>query len=295
VIAIGWSATEGYVKELFAERSASGLLSDQLTIVDLKPDQPGHIEVCASFGVEPKVASVPVKGSGPGTTDDLLLWVQTLRGCNAIRAACDGFPSLQGEIDRQALETPDFEEARFESASLVSAIDNWLPAWLRMCFFVRAQSHRFTAGHELEVLPTEQRDAHIPWAPLSDRRDDLISAASIINILAGRGAWDFEQFPGAFWNPSRQELVLPVPIWAMPDDVSAVHLKSLTNDWRDQSRIASIKLLPLDVPSQPLADSAVRLGRIQRWKEALAECFSHRFLGSASNFGDIELSIVLTG
>ncbi len=290
VIAIGWSATEGYVKQLFAELGETGALH-QLTIVDLKADQPGHLEVCKSFKVDPVIAGVPVKGSSPGTTDDLLLWIQTLRGCNAIRTACDGIANLQRDIEKGMSNSAPFGTGFLATATLVSAIDNWLPAWLRMCFFVRAQTHRFTTGNEMQVLPTEQRDAHIPWAPLSDRRDDLVSAASLIGMLLASGdAWDFESFSGALWSPSSQEIILPVPIWTAPDNVSQTFIRPLVNDWRDKSRIASVRILPLDAPALPALTGAERADRLLRWKEALADCFGHQSLASASHFDHIELS-----
>lgn len=291
VVAIGWSATEGYVRELFTELGQAKLLADRLAIVDINPHQPNHMEVCKSFKADPIAAGVIVKGVGPGTTDDLLLWIQTLRGCNAIRAACNNYPMLQAIVDAQASEMEGFDGAAFLGGSLVSVVDSWLPTWLRICFFSGAQSHRFTPGNELEVLPSEERDAHIPWAPLSDEREDLIAAASVLRAACENAKnWDFELFPGGFWQPSSQQLVLPVPIWADPDRVSSTYMRPIVGQWRDCSRISKIQLLPLDSPARLVEKGEDRLQRIQLWKESLAACFRHPHLSVASNFGDLELS-----
>jgi len=291
VVTIGWSAAEGYVRQFFHELSASGMLNGRLAIVDINTSGDGHAEICKSFKTDTAGAGVKVNGSSPGSTDDLLLWVQTLRACESIRAACADYPVLQKEMDRRFSRADDFYESNTEQSSLISLIDNWLPAWLRICFFVGAQSHRFTAGNEFEVLPTEQRDAHIPWAPLSDRRDDLMSALSVLNIVKAKDSrWDLETFPGALWDSLSQELIIPVPIWAASDNVSSIQIKPITEGWRDRARISSVKILALDAPACELVDIPDRSVRLQRWKESIAACFSRQYLALTSNYEDIEIS-----
>lgn len=291
LLAVGWSATESYVRELFAEQGEAGLLGEGITIVDLNCSQSGHVEVCASYGVDAAQAAVQVSGGGLGTTDDLLLWIQTLRGFGAIRAACFSYPGLQSVVDEHTALTPSHDHSSFRSSGLVSFVDNWLPAWLRICFLAKAQAHAHSHGNELEVLPTDERDAHIPWAPQADRRDDLMASVGLLSSLKEKyGSWDFEAFPGALWRPSTQEIVIPVPMWAMEADVSSLFLRSLLNHWLDQARIGSVKLLPLDAPAVVVSDPISRRVRIDRWKEAFAACFGRPLLSVASNYEEVDLN-----
>jgi len=294
LLAIGWSATEAYVRELFAEQGAAGVLHEGVTIVDLNCTQPGHLEVCSSYGVNPTDAAVSVTGRAPGTTDDLMLWIQTLRGLSAIRAACSSYPNLQSEVDQQAALTPSHDDARFRESGVVSFLDDWLPAWLRICFLAGAQEHAHAQGNELEVLPVDERDAHIPWSPLTGRDDLMASVGLMISLKGKYGAWDFEKFPGALWRSSTQEIVVPVPGWAAEPDISALSLKSLLNHWLDEARISSIRLLPLDAPAVPTPDLRTRAARIERWKEAFATCFTRPYLSVASNYEEVDLAWLAT-
>jgi hypothetical protein len=102
---------------------------------------------------------------------------------------------------------------------------------------------------------------------------------------------DFETFPGGFWSRSEQRLVLPVPVWAETDEISTVSLRSLleSKHWRDKGRIKNLTVLFLDGPSRPRLSSSELMVRKERWREALAASFSHRYLAQQGNIDSIEL------
>jgi hypothetical protein len=284
MVALGWSASEGYVRQLLREQGEKGLLGDRLTIVDVYPARPHHEEVYASYKSDVNKCGQSVNGKSPGSTDDLFLWIQTHRGLASVREALATGGQLQKKLAELEMSVPVFDDAGFQDFWCASLLDSWLPAWLKTCFMTSAQDYRVKPGKEAEILPSDQRDAHIPWGIDLYSRKDLQAVASLIVALVSntdRLSWDFDSFPGALWDKGRQALVVPIPIWVDVERVASIRLKHLveSSHWFDKSRIRHVILLPLQ-PEQDLLDAPEIAARTTRWREAMAGLFGQAHLAA---------------
>lgn len=297
-VAIGWSATELYVKQLLEKLKPEGMLGAKLTIIDVAPYQPGHLELYASYSVDPAAGGVCVAKEYPGTTDDLFSWIQTRRGLSALELVVFGVPDVEAIISTLVSDTPPHDHNDFSKFWPVSFIDSWLPVWLRTCFLVGAQDHMPAGGADFEVLPIEQRDAHISWVPSSYVRHDLVSAAIVakrLHELSQSAGWDFNQFPGAFWAPSTQALALPVPFWTHPDRISAMSLRAIVDSmhWHGKGKIRRVILVLVSNPSAAtIADDAIQ-ARTELWKEAVAAVFTNGHFAGSGNIEALHLDRLL--
>ncbi|WP_313272793.1 hypothetical protein [Stenotrophomonas sp.] len=293
MVALGWSASERYVRQLLLEQGGKGLLGDRLTIVDVDPTRPHHQDVCASYKCDLDASGRIVSGRSPGSTDDLFLWIQTHRGLAAIREGLTANEPLHRRISELEALVPVFDDPNFHDFWCVSLLDSWLPVWLKTCFMTSAQDYRVKPGKEAEILPSDQRDAHIPWGTDFYSRKDLQAAASLIASLASDAqnlGWDFDTFPGALWDKSRQMLVVPIPVWADPERVAGVRLKPIieSSHWLDKSRIRRMMLLPLQPETALLGDPEVA-ARTARWSEAIAPLFGQAHLAAPGGITSVNL------
>ena len=283
-VALGWSASEGYVRQLLDEQGVKGLLGDRITIVDVNPARAHHEEVCASYKCDLHASGRVVNGTTPGSTDDLFLWIQTHRGLAAIREALTDGGQLQKTLSGLEALAPVFDDPKLHEFWCVSFLDSWLPVWLKTCFMTGAQDYRVRPGREAEILPSDQRDAHIPWGLDPYSRKDFQAAASLMTALESDlevSEWDFEAFPGALWSRVQQKLVVPVPVWVDLDRVASVRLKHLveSSHWFEKSRIRCLTLLPLQPEAGTLDDHEVA-ARMTRWREAMATLFGQAHLAT---------------
>jgi hypothetical protein len=279
-IAIGWSASEKYVVEFFRSHSADGVtrLPDGLTVVDLNPNQTGHCDAATGYARQPH-AVVQVNPTSPGTTDDLMLWIQTQRG---LRTMSSLLTNAQGSaMSGAAASLPAFDAPLLRSAWIVSFFDDWLPVWLRNCCLCGAQSFDIQEGKTFQVLPSDRRDAHIPWCnPLQGRRDLQAAASLLLRLLdvdTSVLTWDLDTFPGALWDVGRRHLVLPIPVWVDADSARSA-LKPLIESihWQSKARIKSATLLPLrDAGSANTPEGDGDDTRLVGWREAFSACFQH--------------------
>lgn len=137
-ISIGWKATEKYVVELFESHKPPGQLAlkGDLTVIDLDPSQDGHQRIASSYPTAPH-RSVIVNPQSPGTADDLMLWIQTVRGLRTMKTQLP--TDRQWALDRLESDLPAYTDAGLRSAWVVSFFDDWLPVWLRNCCLAGAQ------------------------------------------------------------------------------------------------------------------------------------------------------------
>jgi len=288
-VTVGWSATEQYVQQLLSEMKANSLLSNRLTVIDINPHQEELSRVCDHYSTTSSIAGVKVFPGEQGTTDDLFFWIQIKRGLAALQWACSGLRDYVSSLETLGANVPPFDSAKMIAFWQGSFLDSWLPIWLRTCFLIGAQDLGTNDEYRVDVLPTEQRDAHIPWCGDQIDRKDLKSAAMLLLRLASitgtSRPWDFETFPGGLWDRRRQLLVLPVPYWTPLSKISAISLKPLLESahWYDKARIRSLAILPLFQPSEETPTVTPNDPRIERWKEVMASSFNHRFLADPDN------------
>lgn len=115
MVALGWSASEAYVRQLVDEQGGKGLLGDRLTIVDTNPARAHHEQVCASYRCDIGASGRVVSGGSPGSTDDLFLWIQTHRGLASIRESLAAGSQLQAAISGLEVQTPVFDAPSFHA------------------------------------------------------------------------------------------------------------------------------------------------------------------------------------
>lgn len=295
-VTVGWSATEDYVQELLVEMKSNGLLGDRVTVIDINPAQPRLERVCLSYGTTTDSAGVKVMGSELGTTDDLFLWIQVNRGFAALRHVCIAHPTLDAQLAQMEAKIPAYSSPEMLAFWPASFLDSWLPIWLRTCFMVGAQELGSAEGNLVEILPTEQRDAHIPWCCDQPSRVDLQTAASLLShldsVTSTSRSWNFESFPGGLWDRSKQILILPIPFWTPLSRISASSLRPLfeSSHWYDKSRIRTLALLPIHLLGDEEPNANIAEALLVRWKEVLASAFNHRFLADMSNIKSITIT-----
>lgn len=293
-IAIGWAAREPYVVEIFTKQKwpEHEAPTGSITFVDIE-DRPDHEKVREAYSGQRGHACLAVQRDGPGQTDHLMLWVQAKRGIRSLQRACSDIASRQA-LTHIEDQLPAFDDASMCSLWIASFFDDWLPVWLRCCFFTGAQRELgVLPGHEFNVLPSDRRDAHIHWSNPSTGRQDLQAAISLLLALADLAQphcpWLFDDFPGALWHPQNSHLVLPVPIWADHRCAARATLKPLVESlhWAGKGRIETLTLLPLTPlgDTQPV-DAPLRM---QGWKEAVASCFNHAALADPARILDCTL------
>lgn len=292
-IAIGWAAREPYVVEIFAKQKppAHEAPTGSITFVDVE-DWPNHGKVRQAYSGQRERTCLAVQRDGPGQTDHLMLWVQTKRGIRSLQQACSDQPS-KDTLKQIEDQLPAFDDSSMCSSWLASFFDDWLPVWLRCCFFTGAQELGVQPGHGLKVLPSDLRDAHVHWSSPEVARRDLRAAAAMLFALSSdvnaQCQWQFDTFPGALWRPRDSHLVLPIPIWADHNCAARATLKPLVESlhWAERARIRRLTLLPLDASGEaPANDGPLRL---QAWKEAVASCFNYAALADPARIHDCML------
>lgn len=295
VITFGWGASEGYVNDMFTEASQAKTLGTELIIVDPNIANKNYEAIRAAYALSTDQSSVSITKTSPGTTDDLMLWIQTRRGLACMRQACAGQHEIVAVLSRLEQALPAFTEDKDKGTlALTAFFDSWLPVWLRTCFFVGAkQFDNVVEGTEKQILPVDQRDAHVPWAYPLTPRSDLRAAAHLLSHFHITGPmavqWDFDTFPGALWHSATGRLVIAVPVWAETERVSRAGIKPLveSNHWSRKGIIRELCLLPLHAGERMQPEDEAR--RLRRWKESIASCFGHMSLAKTSAIADMPL------
>lgn len=265
VCAIGWGATEVNLLRVFEEcADAEQLQSGELTVVSLswndneETTDSRHSKLAESFGQVETNTLCSVRRSRPGTTDDLMQWIQALRTLrrfkNVVKGLAPTNTTLQNLIEQQIEEftTPVF----FESPSgwVLSWFDTFVPIWSRVCFSSKALVFRRDGAVPVAALPMIRRDEHIPLNDGTADRWDLLSAVHLYSVMlsidsAMQRQLDFETFPGAFWHEPTRSLLVPIPMWCDVGDISLAAIKPLmeSRHWTAMGRVKRVCLLQVNV------------------------------------------------
>lgn len=286
VCTLGWGATEINLQEIFRECAEDNRLQKgSLTIVslswndDFQTIDSRHSGLAKNFSQTQSETLCVVKKNSPGTTDDLMQWIQTLRSLRRLKAVVNGLaPSktiLLQQIEQQidVYKSPVFFGDSYGWA--LSWFDNFLPVWSRVCFSVKAIEFRRDAVIPLSAIPMTRRDEHIPLNDSGVARWDILSAAhlycTLLSINQGEmSEFDFENFPGAFFHRETRCLLIPVPMWVDVGDISLAAIKPLmeSRHWSDMGRVKGVCLLRISRGAdQPVAEDG---GSIAVWKRGIA-------------------------
>ena len=117
-------------------------------------------------------------------------------------------------------------------------------------------------------IPIMPRDVHVPLGGMSVLRRELEAAAKLLVVLGSDlSKFDFDKFPGGFWNIENCSLYIPLPGWrsaAQAADLAA--LKPLIEALRGLGFVRVIHLIWLDTemtqPDQKYRDELA--GQVRR-------------------------------
>jgi hypothetical protein len=305
VCAIGWAATEGNLQNIFEDcATANELKPGKLTIVSLswndgvETTDSRHSKLADNFDQDATKTLCAVQGNSPGTTDDLMQWIQALRTLRRFKKVVAGLDHINAvllsQIDQQIdiFKTPVFFDNQFGWA--LSWFDTFVPVWSRVCFSSKALVFKQDGGVPVTALPMIRRDEHIPLNDGTADRWDILSAAHLYSVLlsidtATQCELDFETFPGAFWHNPTRSLLIPIPMWGDVVDVSLAAIKPLmeSRHWNGVGRTKCICLLRVR-GGLTVADPLEELDRLVVWKQGICSLMKLRAFARADDIEDLD-------
>ena len=284
LIAVGWSAGEAYLRQFFQQVCETRSAPTTLTIIDPNPNDAGHKALQVAYGCDAakSVFATHPNGQFP-CTDDLFLWIQTRHGLLCLQkiAAVENRKKLDEWL--AAFDRP-VQGAPYDL--ITSWFDNFLSVWSRLCFNNGSQVFIFGTPVVAEALPTHRRDEHVPWTDQQTTRLDLLAATHLLVALVAQLAqgrdWNFSQFPGALWEPTKGHLVIPVPAWGSAASKNLGALKPLVESrhWAYQGLIRKVSLLGITHHS---GDPAVGEHDKKNWAYELSRLMHIREFATAEN------------
>lgn len=250
LIAVGWKAGEDYLRTTVTEtaKAVPHIEQDAFTLVDLCWDQ-NHTEIATAYGKNNNEAFAEVKADASPTTDCLFQWLQARYALNKIMASSPAKqPTLQ--LLLQQIDQP------VHGHFIQRWVDSWLPTWVRLCWRAGVmQGFNPHTNQKIDPwdIPVMPRDVHVPWGTMTGERIELQAAARLLDVLGSDlSRFDFEKFPGGFWDAATRSLYIPLPGWrgvAQPADLAA--LKPLIEALRDLGFVRNIHLVWLDTEAVP--------------------------------------------
>lgn len=260
ILGIGWKAGEGYLRNAILATEPAN--SDDAFILASRSWYPcNHGPIAQHRNSNMFQAHAAVGNPNQPTTDTLFPWLFA-------RYVLRKLSSAAAPADRQYIENLavnlDAPEKAVKKDPLVLWCDDWLPAWVRLCWQVGAMegcdpaTNQEICPHDIPLGPP---DLHIPLTGISNKRQDLKAAAQLLVTLSNQGHFDYTQFPGALWDRRRLHLILPLPTWgdlAQFNDLAG--LKNLFTALRQHGlgAVRKVSLLALAPGDAPPIDALAR-------------------------------------
>jgi hypothetical protein len=305
VCAIGWGATEENLQRIFEECAvANQLARGKLTIVSLswndgeETTDSRHSKLAENFVQDATKTLCSVQRNIPGTTDDLMQWIQALRTLRRFKKVVTGLDRtnavMQAQIDQQIdiFKTPVFFGSPFGWA--LRWFDTFVPIWSRVCFSSKALIFKNDGNVPVSALPMIRRDEHIPLNDPNADRWDILAAANFYCVLlsmdfAMQSELDFEDFPGALWHRPTRSLLIPIPMWADVVDISLAAIKPLmeSRHWTGMGRVKRICLLRVNGGLQVIAHINEQ-ERLVVWKQGICSLMKLRAFARADDIEDLD-------
>lgn len=279
MMVVGWSISEPYLAEVIND-AIEGTLNrnkvEELTIADLCFNKTGHKQAAACYALNEDQVFVQLEAKHDGFgTDALFLWIQAQYALDrisehssaAIKPIIDQFANA---LKPDALNHP-----------LLAFADNFLPAWVRLCWRANLVP---CAGFQPHQLRLELQDFHVPWHLIGLVRSDLAAAGYLLSLLiADASNWNFELFPGALWEEKTGRLVIPIPAWSAKPDLRAL-VPTFTEIKQFKGFISSVFILPLK--TEPGAPSPT-VETMLFLKDTVASMMSVPKFATAANIGEL--------
>lgn len=249
LIAIGWKAGEDYLRNTVAKtaKAAQHTVQDAFTLVDLCWDE-NHTEIATAYGKNSNEVFAEVGkvwADAQPTTDCLFQWLQARYALNKLKAASPPPHQAALQLLLQQLDQP--AHGHF----ILRWVDSWLHTWVRLCWragVVQGNDPHTGLAIEPWDIPIMPRDVHVPIGTMTGARRELKAAAKLLAVLGNDlSRFNFEKFPGGFWDEDTWSLYIPLPGWrgtAQPADLAA--LKPLIEALRGIGFVRNIHLVRLD-------------------------------------------------
>lgn len=257
LIAVGWKATEGYLRNTVINTAKTGnhTESDAFTLVSRSWYQ-NHDKIVTAYNKTKQEAFAAVSNPGQRTLDCLFQWLQARYALRKLIAVATA-PLQQAALQQlfQQLDQPVHDHFILRWA------DGWLPTWVRLCWRAGAmQGFNPRTNKKIDPgdIPVIPRDVHVPLAGMALKRRELQAAARLLAVLGGDlSRFNFEKFPGGFWNNENRSLYIPLPGWrgttAQSADLAA--LGPLIEALRGLGFVQKIYLVWLDTEPTPFNQS----------------------------------------
>lgn len=207
VMIVGWSLPEGYINNKLSEGMQSIQANrEHLAIIDPKFNDKGHATICKRYDLSENDTYFAVNSSQTDlTTDNLFLALQTKYSLKQLLKNTDE-ESDEWNTIQNALSSCDLGSA---NNTLLSWADNFLPAWIRLCW--RTEHLKVRTFNPFDIR-LEKQDVHIPYQGIETTRIDMEMAATIFHYIQNSKIdWDFSTFAGGLWDYENTRLVIPLP------------------------------------------------------------------------------------
>lgn len=265
LIAVGWKATEGYLRNTIIRtaQAAQHANADAFTLASRswypneKCKDTFHDEIAAAYS-KTKYEAFAECGdqAGQPSMDCLFQWLQARYALSRLMAASLAPHKVVLQQLLQQLDQP------VHGQFILRWVDSWLHTWVRLCWRAGVvQGSDPHNGLEIEPwdIPIMPRDVCVPLGTMTGVRRELKAAAKLLFVLGDDlGRFNFEKFPGGFWDANTCCLFIPLPGWrgaAQPTDLAA--LKPLVEALRGLGFVRDIYLVWLDNEDTP-PDQAYR-------------------------------------
>ena len=246
LIAVGWRALEKYLRDTIttAANAAKRTEVDAFTVIDIAWDS-NHDEMSAAYEKSNADSFAEVKSGMPPTSDDMFQWLQARYALSRLIAVAPAPHQAALQLLLQQINEPKHNH------HIMNWADKWLPTWVRLCWKagvmvgIDPHTNRRIESWEIPVMP---RDVHVPIGGLSLERRDLQAAVKLLfelkDVLIG---FNFDLFPGGFWDSGKCHLYIPLPCWYGNTQSSGLPaLKPLIDEMKSIAFVKKIYLVWLD-------------------------------------------------
>lgn len=245
VTIVGWSIPEGYLHDKIGQvMQPMKATMEHLSIVDPWFNEQGHKIITQRYELTKESVHIAVLPAQPDlSTDQLFLALQTKYSLKQLLKNTDD-DSLEYTSIQNALNDCNLGNA---NGSLLTWADDFLPAWIRLCWRSGIITLRSFKMHDLRL---EKHDVHIPYCGIEVTRIDLEMAGKFFYLIQQSGqSWDYSSFPGGLWDYEKRRLVIPLP---NADYNSLYALKPLIQTIEQKiGFIAEIVIIPISHHSIP--------------------------------------------
>lgn len=266
LIAVGWKATEGYLRDTVIKTAQSvpalHTKADAFTLIsrswypNAKDTNTYHDDIAIAYSKTQIESFAQVGNAGQPTLDCLFQWLQARYALTKLKMATPATHHTALQPLFQQLDQPVHEHF------ILRWVDGWLYTWVRLCWRAGVmQGNDPHTNQKIEPwdIPVMPRDVHVPLGGMTVARRELQAAAKLLAAISSNpNRFNFEKYHGGLWDEITCCLYIPLPGWrgaAQLADLAA--LMPLVEALRGLGFVQSIYLVWLDT-EDTLPDQAYR-------------------------------------